>query len=402
MQQIWIKKYFPTKKDELFGNSGSYSLLKDFVQNYSKKSKPLFIYGGVGNGKTSAVYSVANELGYELVELNASDSRSSSSISELLSGVLNQGSLFGASKLILIDELDGLSGTKDRGAVPLIAKSIVSSKYPVVLVSQDAYDDKLKPLRKISELVEFLPLSSEEIYLLLKKICVSEKVSFEEDALQQIARISGGDARAAVNDLQSIVSLGKISKESVSFIGERNTTKKIENALTRIFKTTDISVALPAFDDVTEDLDQVFLWVEENLPKEYLDPEHLSFAFDNISLADVFRGRIRRWQYYRFYVYCYNLMTAGIALAKDKKYSSKIKYSPTSRLLKIWIYNNANAKKKSIAQKVAAKTHTSQRSAFSSVVPFLQVIFKNNKALSDKFSKEFDFVEEEISWLKTK
>lgn len=402
MERIWIKKYFPLKKDDFVGNSSEFSSVLNYVKNYSKGNKPLFVYGGIGNGKTSSVYVVAEELGFELVELNASDTRSSSSITELLSGVLNQGSLFGNSKLILIDELDGLSGTKDRGAVPSLAKLISSSSFPVILVAQDAYVDKLKPLRKISELVEFNPLSSEDIFSLLKRICVSEKVEFDESALQQLARISGGDARAAVNDLQSIASLGKISKDSVSMIGERNSTKKIEDALTRIFKTTDVSVALPAFDDVVEDLDQVFLWVEENLPKEYLEPEHLAVAFDNVSLADVFRGRIRRWQYYRFYVYCYNLMTAGVALAKDKKYSSKVKYSQTSRLLKIWIYNNANAKKKSIASKVALKTHTSQKRAFSDVVPFLQGIFKKNKVLADKLSSEFDFADEEVNWLKTK
>ncbi len=402
MNQVWINKHVPKKESDLIGNVSEYAFMKQHILTFNNSKKPLFIYGGVGNGKTSSVSILADELNLELVELNASDSRSSSSISELLSGVLNQGSLFGSSKLVLIDELDGLSGTKDRGAVPSIVKIISDSKYPVVFIAQDAFDDKLKPLMKISELVEFKSLSSEDVFHILKKICLSEGVSFDESALHQLSRISGGDARAAINDLQSIAGLGKISSEAVSFVGERNSTKKIESALLKIFKTTDVSVALPAFDDVVEDLDEVFLWVEENIPKEYLEPEHLSFAFDNVSLADVFRGRIRRWQYYRFYVYCYNLMTAGVALAKEKKYSSKVNYSQTSRLLKIWIYNNANAKKKSIAQKVASKIHASQKVAFSSVVPFLQVIFKKDKSLSEKLSKDFDFAEEEIAWLKAK
>jgi len=46
-----------------------------------------------------------------------------------------------------------------------------------------------------------------------------------------------------------------------------------------------------------------------NLPKEYTKAEDLAKAYENLSLADVYFGRIRRWQYYRFYVYIYNLLS---------------------------------------------------------------------------------------------
>jgi len=302
-----------------------------------------------------------------------------------------------------VDEIDGISGTKDRGAIPSLLKLIPDSKYPIILIAHDAYADKLKEVRKSSELIEFLPLTHEEIVSLLKKICEIEKIEYDEEALSQLSRISGGDARASINDLQTIASPGlKITLETIQDIGERNTTSKIEDSLKRIFKTTDPNIALGAFDDVDEDIDKIFLWVEENTPKEYLNPKHLAAAFDNLSLADVFYGRIRRWQYYRFYVYCYNLMSAGIALSKDKKYSSNIKYAPTSRLLKIWIYNNANAKKKSISQKLGAVTHTSAKRAYTDTIPFLQTIFKKDKKSAELIAKYADFTDEEITWLQTK
>lgn len=402
MSDIWIKKHAPSTLSDVVGQKEQIVKLKKLVSEFKKGKKPIFLYGGVGNGKTSSVVALSNDMDAELTEINASDTRNSDSISELLSGVVHQGSLFGAGKIILIDELEGISGTKDRGGIPSILKIIPDSKYPVILISQDAYSDKLKELRKESELIEFTPLSSEDVLFLLKRICEKEKIEYDENALAQLSRISGGDARAAVNDLQTIAYSGKITSDMVSEIGERNATAKIEESLRRIFKTIDPSVALGAFDDVEEDIDKVFLWVEENIPKEYLKPEHLAGAFDSLSLADVFYGRIRRWQYYRFYVYCFNLMSAGVALAKDKKYASSTKYTPTSRLLKIWIYNNANAKKKSISQKIAAITHTSSKRAYRDAVPYLQTLFKKNKKMAERISKEADLSEEEVTWLKTK
>lgn len=402
MSDIWIKKYIPGNLSEVVGQQENVSRLKNLVMTFKKGKKPIFLYGGVGNGKTSAVYALANELCLEITEINASDTRSSNSITELLSGVIYQGSLFGTGKLILLDEIDGLSGTSDRGGIPSILKIIPESKYPVVLIAHDAYTDKLKEIRKVSELIEFPPLSSEDVLSLLKRICENEKIEYDEDALAQLSRIAGGDARAAVNDLQTMAYEGKITSDIILELSDRNTTAKMEDSLKRIFKTTDPAIALGAFDDVEEDLDKIFLWVEENIPKEYLNPEHLSNAFDSLSLADVFYGRIRRWQYYRFYVYCYNLMSAGIALSKDKKYSSNIAYKPTSRLLKIWIYNNANAKKKSISQKIAATTHTSAKRAYKDTVPYLQPIFKKNKKMAESISGEANLSDEEVTWLKTK
>lgn len=401
MADIWIRKHQPQKLKDLVGLEKEGEALKSYVEKFKKGSKPIFLYGGNGNGKTSSVYALSNELNLELVELNSSDSRKQSDLIELLKGVVHQASLFGTSKLILLDELEGLSGVKDRGAVSAISKIIPTSKYPVVLIAYDAYSDKLKPLRKISELIEYKSRDVEDLFKILKDICKKENVSYDEPALKQLVRISGGDARAAINDLQTL-SAGKtkITAELVQNVGDRNTTKSIQEAITRIFKTTDPSIALHAFDDVSEDLDKIFLWVEQNVPKEYLEAEHLANAFENISLADVFFGRIRRWQYYRFYVYCYALLSAGIAISKDKKYSSNVLYKPSSRLLKIWMANMKNVKRKAIAQKIAGVTHTSAKKAFNSSVPFFKVVFENNPSQAEKLASEFDLSQEEIDWLK--
>ena len=398
---MWIRDYAPKTLKEVIGQQRQVEELKIFVKDYSKNKKSIFLYGGTGNGKTASVYALANDLNYELVELNASDVRNKTNVLSLLDGVISQASLFGSSKMILIDEIEGLSGTSDRGAIPAIAEIIKKSKYPIIIIGADAYDRKFKALKKVSELIEFKPLSTDDLVVLLKKICDSENIIYDEQSLKQLARISGGDARAAINDLQTISGVdNKVDKDSLKDIGDRDTTKSMQEALFRVFKSTSAETSLGAFNDVNEGLDKIFLWVEENIPREYLEPKHLQSAFDNLSIADVFFGRIRRWQYYRFYVYCYALVTSGISIVKEKKYDSKMEYRETSRLLKIWMANMRNMKRKSIAQKVAAKTHTSTKEAFSDGVPFLKFIFQKNKTGAVAISKELDLSREEIDWLK--
>lgn len=403
MNEIWIKKYLPVKLSEVVGQQEPVSKLKRYVKDFKKGNKPIFLYGGQGNGKTSSVYALAEEDNYELIELNASDTRNKDAIQTILGGASKQMSLFGTNKLILVDEIEGISGMKDRGAIQNVIKVAKDSHFPIIAIGYDAYADKAKSLRKESELIEFNQLTPEDLVEILKNICDKEKIDCDDKALKQLSRVSNGDARAAINDLQTI-SAGKqkIEMGDVDEISDRKNTQKIEESLKLIFKTTNPEIALPAYDNVEEDLDKIFLWVEENIPKEYTDAKVMNKAFDALSMADVFYGRIRRWQYYRFYVYCYQLLSAGIALSKKERNGKDVKYKPTSKLLKIWIYNNANAKKKGIAQKAANKTHTSQKEAFHNTVPFLQAIFKKNKEEANKISRFLDLTDEEIIWLKTK
>ncbi|MCF7871680.1 replication factor C large subunit [Candidatus Woesearchaeota archaeon] len=399
----WIKKYLPNKTSSVIGQTIQINKLKQAINLHKKGKKGIFLYGGRGNGKTSSVYALAGQENYELIELNASDTRNKDAIESILGSASKQMSLFGTKKIILIDEIEGISGMKDRGGIQSIIKIIKESSFPVIIIGQDAYSDKVKALRKECELIEYKTPEISEIKQVLEKICKEEQIKYEDCALKQLARTSDGDIRAAINDLQTI-STGKqkIEMKDLQEISQRKNTQKIEDALTLIFKTTNPEIALSAYDEIEEDLDKIFLWVEENIPKQYLEPETMNNAFQNLSLANVFFGRIRRWQYYRFYVYCYQLLSAGIALSKKEKLTKISKFKPSSKLLKIWIINNANAKKKGIAQKLAQKTHTSQKDAFYSTVPFLQAIFKKNKEEANKISKYLDLTDEEVAWLKTK
>ncbi|MBW2969028.1 replication factor C large subunit [Candidatus Woesearchaeota archaeon] len=395
----WIVKYAPKNTCDIPQDSVA-DKLRLFVSDFKKqKKKAVLLYGPSGSCKSCSVHALACEKGLEIVEVNASDVRNADKINEKLGNALKQQSLFSKGKIILVDEIDGISGTKDRGGIPALSKLVSKSVFPVFLTANDPFNKKFNSLRKQSVKIEFSALDYIPIYKILKNICVNENIVFEDSALKTLARRAGGDLRAAINDLQSLAFSKKITKNMIDSLSERNQIGSIENALIKVLKNSDPVIALSAFNDVGLDLDKCFLWVDNNMPKEYSLPDDLVRAYECISRADVFRGRIRRWQHWRFLVYVNMLLTAGVACAKDKKYKSSINYEQTRRFLKVWQANMKYAKRKAIAQKIAEKTHCSTKRALHSTLPYIKAIFQNNKKVASQLADEFDFDGDECTWL---
>jgi replication factor C large subunit len=396
----WVKRYEPKTLNEIEGQERGVAKLKDFVANFSKqRKKALIIYGAVGCGKSAAVKALANDLNCELLEINASDTRNAEAIESIVGNALKQRSFFFKGKIIMLDEIDGISGQEDRGGVSVLAKLIENSAYPIIMVANDPFDKKFSELRTRAELVEFEVLNSLHVFNVLKKIAEKEKIEFEEMALKMLSRRAGGDLRAAINDLESMAGGGKLTKEMIEVLSEREKTESVIQGLTKVFKTTDPLVAIDAFERVDEDREKLILWLDENLPKEYTKPHELAKAYHYLSLADIFGRRIMRRQDWRYLVYINSFLTAGVAVSKDKKYDHFVGYRPTTRILKLWQANMKYQKRKAIAEKVALKTHCSTKKALQDTLPYLKVIFEKNKKEAEKIGNFLDLDKEEVKWL---
>jgi len=352
----------------------------------------LILHGPAGTGKTSLVLAAAKENDLEVLELNSSDSRDEASITSFLNSALGQQSLFFTPKIVLIDEIDNISGKQDRGCIGAIVKAVEKSRFPVILTANDPFDSKFKPLQKISLMIEYPKPDYKLIAQHLQHITHKEKLSAEERALQALARRADGDIRSALLDLQTLPNL---TLNAVSTLSDRKRTQSILQALTLIFKSSRVENALPALDDVDAEMNEIFLWIDENLPKEYTSPPALAKAYEHLARADIFQGRITRQQHWRFLAYITNLLTAGISSAKEQKNTEFIPYKPTMRILRIWQAKMKYAQKKEIAAKVAKVMHISSRQALQQM-PYVQIIFKQSPP---EISKELQLNEEEMEWL---
>ena len=182
-------KYAPKTTNEIFGQDENLKKLKNFIINFKKEKKnSALIYGTSGTGKTSSAYAIANELGYEVIEVNASDFRNAEQINQKVGNAIKQQSLFAKGKIILVDEIDGLSGHEDRGGIQAITKLIGDSTYPIILTATNPFDNKFSSLRSKSSLIEFRQLDYLSIFKILKKICEHEKIKYDDEILKALSR----------------------------------------------------------------------------------------------------------------------------------------------------------------------------------------------------------------------
>ncbi|MFW6312094.1 MAG: replication factor C large subunit [Nanoarchaeota archaeon] len=393
----FIHKYKPKKIKDIFGQDKSiYDLIKYITKYNSQKSKAALLYGPTGTGKTSSVYTISQEYDLEIIEVNSSDFRNKDKINQVIGNALKQGSLFGRKKIILIDEIDGLSGRKDRGALQEVIKLMKESKYPIILTATNPFDNKLSSIRNKSQLIAFKELDYKDIYEKLKQICNNENIEYEENSLKSLARMSSGDMRSAINDLEGIAANNnKVERKDIMELDSRNKTESMPQALVKILKNSNPIIAKNALDNVEEDLDHQFLWIDKNTPLEYDKPKDLARAYYYISKADIYKRRIRRWQHWRFIVYIKALLSAGIAVSKDKKYDKFITYKPTGRLLKIFWANRKKIKKVDISKKIALKTHQSSKEVLKNF-EYYKTIIKTNKSLYEEFKlglEEIKYIE---------
>ena len=386
------EKYRPECFADIKGQEHAVDRLRFFLKNFPAR-KALIIYGPTGTGKTSLVYALSLEAKAEILELNASDLRNSEEVEKIIGQASRQASLFAPAgflgkKILLVDEVDGLTHD-DRGGLPELIKLIESTSFPIIITANDIWDRKFNELRRKAELIELKELSYTLILNILKEICRKENCQLTEDLLKNIAIKAKGDVRAAINDMQTIN-----IETSISGIDERDKEEKIFNVLKQIFKLRPNGETIGLYDKLNMPLDEVFLWLEENIPKEYKG-EELAKAFDALSKADVFRGRIHRQQHWRFLIYENFLLSIGVSSSKKTNKTGFTSYGKPTRILKIWMINQKNLKKKSISEKIAGFLHISIKRAKQDFPIIKQII--NDKP--DVFRK-INLTEEEIEYLK--
>jgi replication factor C large subunit len=384
----------PKTVSEVQGHDTTVEKLVNYVRNY--KAGAVLAYGPTGCGKTSSIYAIAKKMNYEILEVNASDLRNKDKMNAIVGGSVGQMSLFNRGKLILVDEIDALSGMKDRGCLQALAKIIAKSTWPIILIADDPWSSKLSDVRKKSSMIEFRTLTYLSVMKVLKRICAEEEIKYDEDILKALARKAGGDVRGAVNDLQAMTAIDKKLDSYDGVIDDRLQTESIFNALKLVFKSKTPSNVIRAFDNVDVDFRDIKMWIDQNLPYEY-ESKDLCRAYDALSRADVFNGRIMRWQYWRFMVYINYLQTVGVALAKEERSKKFVNYKRSGRILKLWQAKMKYGKKKAIAEKVAAATHTSKKRALKDTLPYLKKIFENGSGA--EIAEELELNPEEVKFL---
>jgi replication factor C large subunit len=392
---MWVEKYRPESLEDYRGASSEKEEIQKWLENWEKGDKPVLLHGQAGTGKTSMVEALAHDYDRELVETNASDVRTKKKLKTELKEATRQASFLGKEKLILIDEVDGM-GRADRGGTSELLDIIKESRFPVILTANDAYASNIQTIRNKSKLIELGSVHTNSINAHLKRILENEGIEYDESAVKRIARGSGGQMRSAINDLEA-VALGKdkLEVEDLEAISQRDNRQEIFDSLKVIFKTTTPQNAKQATENLDEDADTFLEWIRENIPREYKKVDDVAEAYDQLSNADLFNGRIRIRQHWKLLKYVYFFSSVGVALSKDEKYEGWTKYQYPGKIKRMGQTHAARNRMDSIAGKLSDKMHISKREAKRSL-PFLAEILDDQPELSEELEldeKEVEFIE---------
>lgn len=418
MSQDWTEKYRPKRLSDVVGNPKAVNELRDWAQSWNKgvpKKRVAVIMGSPGIGKTTSAEALAAEMGWGLIEMNASDQRTGDAIRSVAlrgaySNTFDAGGNYldtkaGGRKLIVLDEADNLFGNADRGAIPAISELIKETMQPVVLIVNDFYalSKKSSAIKNDTVQISFLRPSTLTIAKVLKRIAVAEGTSITDDAIKRIAENSNGDLRAAVRDLESLC-LGRdeVGMTDADQLSGRAVRKGIYDLMASIFKRSDAMGSRLLIRDVDEEPSFVMLWLDENMPYEYTDRGDLVRGYNALSRADIYLGRVSRRQYFGLWSYANDMMTSGVCVAKLSDGFSGGRYRFPGYLSKMSRSKSNRATKSEICRKLSEHMHTSTGRVASDVFPSLKIMLMQDHELRMAMIKDVGMEADELAFLMDK
>ena len=365
----------------------------------------ILLEGKPGIGKTSIVYALANDLKMDVIETNASDTRTRDVLEKKLNETTKSRGIMdfiieAKQKLILIDEVDGIYGTKDRGAVPTILDLIEKTQFPIILCSNE-YKQSLQTLYRKIKKFEVYPLSKPEVMKIASRVLKSEKISgISQSALETIVEKNSGDLRGVINDLQAITQGGTI--EDLELLGDlrRDSIEEIFSLIRDLFlKVRTLSEARSLTDKSDVDYNFLYKWVGENIPSFMYDNSDFAEAYENLALADEIFGRIRKNMYWGLLPYFYDLFAGGVALSRKMSSSRKGFVRITNP--KYFSSVSLNSAEKSLLEKINIRYEISQYEVMQDFLPFLQVLSSSSRKQQKIIIEWFELDAKEKKILKT-
>lgn len=204
---------------------------------------------------------VAKHAGYNVVEVNASDERTSDAFKTILENSTQMKSVVDSSNrpnCIVFDEIDGAPSTSIEFLVKFISgtahvkkkKGVKQKanvlKRPIICICNDVYVPALKPLRQMAFVVNFPPTASSRLAERLSDIARHQQIKTDLGALLALAEKSNNDIRSCLSVLHFFKSLRKsitLSDVYKTSVGQKDIQKGLFSVWQDIFQIKEVPKA---------------------------------------------------------------------------------------------------------------------------------------------------------------
>lgn len=411
---LWTEKYRPSKLDDVLGNQKAKSALRAWASKWKGSNIPeergAILSGPPGVGKTTSAIALANEMGWDYIEMNASDRRTGKELKRIVlpgasTNTFNADGIYfsleqGKRHVIILDEADNIDSRDDIGGIAAVSELLKVTLQPVILIVNDLYEltRRSESIKKSCRIIRFENLRAEELAKVLHDIATAEGLRISYDAAMKMVQLAAGDARAAINDLQSIAAAGAITSKELGALSKRNKTVDTKEGVERLFRSADLKESLHTISLLDEDPGGLSLWIDENMPPNSTNIESLNDGFEALSRSSEFIRWAGRNSYYRLWAYASELMAIGSKMA-----SRGFEHGEPARFpLVLTRFKRRNAVmtiRRGLVGKISEYAHTSPRNVQQTMLPFLQAAFNLSDTFASSMTSKLGLTVEELAAL---
>lgn len=223
-EYLWVQKYRPLKVDDCILPDAIKKIFKDFIT--SGEVPNFLLAGSPGTGKTTIAYALCEEVGADVLYINASLENGIDVLRSKISQFASTVSFGDGVKVVILDEADFLNPNSIQPALRgFIEEFSANCRFIFTCNSPSRI---IEPLHSRCIVVNFKIESAEvsalsfQFFKRIKEILEHEKIEYDKKVVVELIKKYFPDFRRTLNELQRYSVSGKIDEGIFVNLSEDN------------------------------------------------------------------------------------------------------------------------------------------------------------------------------------